>query len=83
MLVRMSQDDCRCILGRNVRLICARWDVSEIELWQKWKLGRLSLFTTDEMNEYLLNICFFTYKYCKMLTVNFKYYRSNKSVSEF
>ncbi len=51
MLVRMSQDDCRCILGRNVKQICARWDVSEIELWQKWKLGRLSVFNTDEMNE--------------------------------
>ncbi len=23
----------------------------EIELWQKWKLGRLSVFNTDEMNE--------------------------------
>ncbi len=32
MLVRMSQDDCRCILGRTVRQIYARWDVSEIEL---------------------------------------------------
>ncbi len=51
MLVRMSQDDCRCILGRNLRQICARWDVSEIELWQKWKLGRLSVFNTDEMKE--------------------------------
>ncbi len=38
MLVRMSQNDCRCILGRNVRQICTRWDVSEIGLWQKWKL---------------------------------------------
>ncbi len=27
MLVRMSQDDCTCILGRNVRQICTRWDV--------------------------------------------------------
>ncbi len=27
----------------------------------------------------LLNICLFPYKYCKMLIVNFKYYRSNKS----
>ncbi len=51
MLVRMSQDDCRCILGRNVRQICAGWDVLEIELWQKWKLRRLSVFNTDEMNE--------------------------------
>ncbi len=32
MLVRMSQDDCRCILGGNVRPICARWNVSEIGL---------------------------------------------------
>ncbi len=31
----------------------------------------------------LLNICLFPYKYCKTLIVNFKYYRSNKSVSEF
>ncbi len=31
----------------------------------------------------LLNICLFHYKYHKMLIVNFKYYRSNKSVSEF
>ncbi len=52
MLVRMSQDDCRYILERNVRQICTRWDVSEIELWQKWKLGRLSVFNADEMNEY-------------------------------
>ncbi len=51
MLVRMSQDDCRCILERHLRQICARLDVSEIELWQKWKLGRLSVFNTDEMNE--------------------------------
>ncbi len=51
MLVRMSQDDCRCILGRNLRQICTRWGVSEIKLWQKWKLGRLSVFNTDEMNE--------------------------------
>ncbi len=51
MLVRISQDDFRCILGRNVRQICARLDVSEIGLWQKWKLGRLSVFNTDEMNE--------------------------------
>ncbi len=51
MLVRMSQDDCKYILGRNVRQICARWNVSEIELWQKWKLGRLSVFNTDEMKE--------------------------------
>ncbi len=51
ILVRMSQDDCRCILGRNVRQICSRWDVSEIELWQNWKLGRLSVFNTDEMNK--------------------------------
>ncbi len=51
MLVRMSQDDCTCILGWNVGQICARWDVSEIELWQKWKLGRLSVFNTNEMNE--------------------------------
>ncbi len=34
---RGVQDDCWCILKRNVRQICARWDVSEIELWQKWK----------------------------------------------
>ncbi len=51
MLVRMSQDDRRCILERNVRQICARWDVSEIELLQKWKLWRLSVFNTDEMNQ--------------------------------
>ncbi len=51
MLVRMSQDDCRCILGRNVRQICARWNDSEIGLWQKGKLGRLSVFNTDEMKE--------------------------------
>ncbi len=44
MLVRTSQDDCRSILGQNIRQICARGDVSEIELWQKWKLGRLSVF---------------------------------------
>ncbi len=25
--------------------------VSEIGLWQKWKLGRLFVFNTDEMNE--------------------------------
>ncbi len=35
----------------KVRQICTRWDVSEIKLWQKWKLGRLSVFNTDEMNE--------------------------------
>ncbi len=48
MLVRMRQDGCR-----NVRQICAIWDVSEIELMQKWKLGRLSVINiyTDEMNE--------------------------------
>ncbi len=51
VLVRMNEDDCRCILGRNVRQICARWNVSEIGLWQKWKLERLSVFNTDEMNE--------------------------------
>ncbi len=51
MLVTMSQDDYRCILGRNVRQICATWNISEIELWQKWKLGRLSVFNTDEMKE--------------------------------
>ncbi len=32
--------------------------------------------------ELLLNICLFPYK-CQMLIVNFKYYRSNKSVSQF
>ncbi len=31
----------------------------------------------------LLNLCLFPYKYCKMLIVNVKYYRSNISVSEF
>ncbi len=51
MLVRKSQDDCRYILGWHVRQICAIWDVSEIELWQMWKLGRLSVFNTNEMNE--------------------------------
>ncbi len=34
MLVRMSKNDCRCILGRNVKTICARWNVLEIGLWQ-------------------------------------------------
>ncbi len=52
MLIRISQDDCRWILGRNVWQICTRWDVSEIELWQKWKLGRLSVFNTDK-NEWM------------------------------
>ncbi len=51
LLVRMSQDDYRCILERNVRQICARCNVSEIGLWQKWKVGKLSVFNTDEMNE--------------------------------
>ncbi len=50
-LVRMSQDDCRCILGRNVRQISAKWKVSEIGLWQMWKLRRLSVFNTDEMKK--------------------------------
>ncbi len=44
MLIRMSQDDCRSILWWNVRKICTRSDVSEIALWQKWKLGKLSVF---------------------------------------
>ncbi len=50
MPVRMTQDDCRCILGQNVRQICARWNVSEIGLWQKCKLGRL-YFYIDEIIE--------------------------------
>ncbi len=32
-------------------VMMARWHVSEIELWQKWKLGRLSVFNTDKKNE--------------------------------
>ncbi len=35
-------------LGRN---ICARWSISEVGLWQKWKLGRLFVFNTGEINE--------------------------------
>ncbi len=51
MLVRMSQDDCRCILGRNIRKICARWNFSEVDLSYKWKLGILYVCNIGETNE--------------------------------
>jgi hypothetical protein len=38
-------------MGRNVRQICNRWKVSEIELWKIWESERMSVFSINELKE--------------------------------
>ncbi len=63
---------------RNVRHFCAIWEVSEKELSQKWKLGRLSVFNTDEMNE-----CERVIEMIKELSVNVKGFNESEKSRQF
>jgi hypothetical protein len=50
-LIRMCESDKRSILSKNVGNVCKIWDVSEKELWRKWKYERLSVCCVQEMLE--------------------------------
>ncbi len=38
MFIKMCKNDkIRMNLSRNLRCVCKNWDVSELQLWSKWK----------------------------------------------
>ncbi len=43
MFIKMCKNDKRMILSRNVRCVCENVGVSELLLWGKWKLEKMSV----------------------------------------
>ncbi len=50
-LISMSENDCRCILVKNVRHICDKWKISKADLWKNCKLKKLSVFSENEIRK--------------------------------
>ncbi len=51
MFIKMCKNDERIILSRNLRCVCKNWDVSELQLWSKWKSEEMSVFGKDNIEE--------------------------------
>ncbi len=47
----MSENDCRCILAKNVRHICDKWKISKADIWKNYKSKKLSVFSENEIRE--------------------------------
>ncbi len=47
----MSENDCQCILAKNVRHSCDKWKISKADLWKNCKSKKLSVFSEDEIIE--------------------------------
>ncbi len=47
----MSENDCPCILAKNVRHICDKWKISKADLWKNCKSKKLSVFSENEIRE--------------------------------
>ncbi len=50
-LISMSENDCRCILAKNVRHICDKWKFSKADLWKNCKSKKLPVFGENEIKE--------------------------------
>ncbi len=50
-LISMSENDCRCILAKNVRHICDKWKISKADIWKNCKSKKLSVFSQNEISE--------------------------------
>ncbi len=48
-LISMSENDCRCILAKNVRHICDKWKISKADIWKNCKSKKLSVFSENEI----------------------------------
>ncbi len=47
----MCKNDKRMILSINLRCVSKIWGVSELHLWSKWKLEKMSVFSKDNVEE--------------------------------
>ncbi len=50
-LIGMSENDCQCILAKNVRHICDKWKISKAGTWKNCKSKKLSVFSENEIRE--------------------------------
>ncbi len=50
-LISMSENECQCILARNVRHICDKWKVSKADLWKNCKSKKLLVFNENEIGK--------------------------------
>ncbi len=50
-LISMNENDCRCILAKNVRHICDKWKISKPDLWKNCKSKKLSVFSENKIRE--------------------------------
>ncbi len=50
-LISMIENDCRCILAKNVRHICDKWKISKADLWKDYKSMKLSVFSENEIRK--------------------------------
>ncbi len=47
----MSENDCQCILAKNVRHICDKCKILKADLWNNCNLKKLSVFSENEIRE--------------------------------
>ncbi len=47
----MSENDCRCILAKNVMHICDKWKISKADQWKNCKSKKLSVFSENEIRK--------------------------------
>ncbi len=50
-LISMIENDCQCILAKNVRHICDKWKISKADLWNNCKSNKLSAFNENEIRK--------------------------------
>ncbi len=50
-LISMSENDCLCILAKNIRHICDKWKILKADTWKNCKTKKLSVFSENEIRE--------------------------------
>ena len=50
-LVKLGKQDCRTLIGKNIRVICDKWRVCERQLWNERKNACFCIFSEAKMME--------------------------------